>query len=133
MFKEKIIDNCISKEKQNLLIHQIIDNEFFPWYFNKDITFKGGKQKRPSLGHIFIKDKKENSTIAQFISSMFFKVLKKNIIKGRIIFQLPLNTNTVSYDTPHTDMDKPHIVYLYYVIDSDGETILFKKKKYIKK
>jgi len=101
MFKEKIIDNCIPKEKQNLLIHQIIDNKFFPWYFNKDITFKNGKQKRPSLGHIFINDKKENSTVAQFISSIFSKILKKDIIKGRVIFQLPLNTNIFSYDTPH--------------------------------
>ena len=133
MFKEKIIDNCISKKNQNLLIHHIIDNKFFPWYLNKDITFKSGKQKRPSLGHVFISDKKQNSTIAGFISSIFSPVLNKNIIKGRIIFQLPLNTKTISYDTPHTDMDKPHNVYLYYVIDSDGETILFKKKKIYKK
>jgi hypothetical protein len=133
MFKIKIIDNCIPKEKQNLLIHQIIDNKFFPWYFNKDITFKNGKQKRPSLAHVFINDKKENSTVAQFISSIFSKILKKDIIKGRVIFQLPLNTNIFSYDTPHTDIDQPHLVYLYYVIDADGETVLFKNKKLYKK
>jgi hypothetical protein len=133
MFKEKIIDNCIPKEQQNLLIKQIIDNKFFPWYLNKDITFNKGKQKRPSLGHVFINDKEQNSSISNFICSMFSKIITKNIIKGRIIFQLPLYTKSVSYDTPHTDMDIPHNVYLYYVIDSDGETILFKNKKIYKK
>jgi hypothetical protein len=132
-FKEKIIDNCISKENQNLLINEIINNNFFPWYLNTDLTFKKGKQKRPSMSHIFINNKKQNSTKAELIYSIFSKILNKNIINCKTILQLPINTKTISYDTPHIDMHEPHIVFLYYVINSDGETILFKNKKIHKK
>lgn len=39
------------------------------------------------------------------------------------------NNKKEYYDTPHIDWDFPHHVLLYYVNDSDGDTILFKDRK----
>ena len=129
----KVIDNCVSKNKQNLIIKNILTNKFFPWFFLNDITFdKNTKQRRPAFGHLFIQNKKENSSLAKFVVSIISKYTNKDVIKCRSLLQLPLGTDK-NYDTPHIDLPTPHTVYLYYVIDSDGETVFFKNSKVIKK
>ena len=39
--------------------------------------------------------------------------------------QLPLFSERTSVDTPHTDLSEKHFVMLYYVKDSDGDTIIY--------
>jgi hypothetical protein len=139
MFKTTIIDNCIPLKNQKLIISKMITEGYFPWYYLEDVT-DGNKQKtkqfRPSLGHVFIKNKKENSDLTKVITDMFSSFFSfKNIINCRSLLQFPLNQNllTSKYDTPHVDSPDPHVVYLYYVIDADGCTVLFKNSKVIKK
>lgn len=36
--------------------------------------------------------------------------------------------DSVKYDNPHADLDVSHLVCLYYVNDSDGDTFLFDKR-----
>ena len=52
------------------------------------------------------------------------------IIEARSFLQLPLNTDFAGtgVDTPHLDRFEPHLVYLYYVCDSDGDTIIYDYK-----
>lgn len=50
-----------------------------------------------------------------------------DILAGRIYVTTPQNTNKVHYE-PHVDMEKWHKVLLYYVNDSDGDTVFFNKK-----
>jgi hypothetical protein len=139
MFKTQVIDNCIPLEQQNLIISKMITNGYFPWYYISDVTYGNKslpKQDRPALSHKFIYDKKDNSEMADFISSVFSSFFSKpNIIACRSLLQFPLNKKLISsqYDTPHIDLDVPHTVYLYYVINADGATFLFKNSKVIKK
>ena len=51
-----------------------------------------------------------------------------NIIKGRSFLQLPINYNGERIDTPHIDIVDDHFVILYYVCDSDGDTIIYNEK-----
>ena len=55
---------------------------------------------------------------------------KVNAIQGRSFLQLPLNLKNGDVDTPHIDLDEghKHIVVLYYVCDSDGDTIIYNEK-----
>ena len=129
----KIIDDAITKKDQKFIKEFLLDNKLFPWFFMKDVTSKNKKQNRPAFSHYFVMDKKQNSNAIDNLKPIFKKYIKKEIIHFKSILQLPLNTKKVSYDTPHIDIDKPHTVYLYYVNDSDGETILFKNKKIHKK
>jgi len=129
----KIIDNSISKKDQKYIQQLLLDNKLFPWFFMKDVTSKSKKQSRPAFSHYFVINKKQNSSAVNNLKSIFKKYIKKEIIHFKSILQLPLNTRKVSYDTPHTDIEEPHTVYLYYVNDSDGETILFKDEKIHKK
>ena len=130
----KIIDNCISKNNQNDIKETMFGlQRNFPWYFAQDVSYNEGKQQRPALFHDFVL-KKYN------INSDFFDMVKpivkdKNVIQARSILQLPLNKKLLnkSFDTPHIDSKELHLVYLYYVVDSDGQTLFLKNKKVIKK
>ena len=51
-----------------------------------------------------------------------------NILKGRSFLQLPINYNGERIDTPHIDIVDDHFVILYYVCDSDGDTIIYNEK-----
>lgn len=129
-----VIDNCISKNNQNDIKKTMFGlQRNFPWYFAQDVSFNEGKQQRPALFHDFVL-KKYN------VNSDFFDMVKpivkdKNVIQARSILQLPLNKKLLnkSFDTPHVDSKEPHLVYLYYVVDSDGQTLFLKNKKVIKK
>ncbi len=51
------------------------------------------------------------------------------VIQGRSFLQFPIKERGEP-DLPHIDiMDKNHIVGLYYVIDSDGDTIIYNERK----
>jgi len=52
------------------------------------------------------------------------------IVQGRSFLQFPLNLNSVDDDTPHIDLDEGerHIVVLYYVVTSDGDTIIYNER-----
>ncbi len=129
-----VIDNCIPKNNQNDIKETMFGlQRNFPWYFAQDVSFNEGKQQRPALFHDFVL-KKYN------INSDFFDMVKsivkdKNVIQARSILQLPLNKKLLNknFDTPHVDSAEPHLVYLYYVVDSDGQTLFLKNKKVIKK
>ena len=51
------------------------------------------------------------------------------ILQGRSFLQLPSNIQREDVDTPHIDIDRrKHLVALYYVCDSDGDTIIYHER-----
>ena len=131
----KIIDNCIKKEHQDLIVKELLETKNFSWFFCKDITFNNTDQKRPAFSHYFIKDKKVNSAFINLVLPIVSSYTNNKIIQCRSFLQLPLNSNLISadYDTPHIDFNFPHTVYLYYVKDSDGDTLFLKDNKIVKR
>ena len=132
-----VIDNCIPVKQQDLIIHELLKNKFFPWFYCDDTTYQSDEssQHRPGLSHYFIKDKKQNSSYLKLACSIVTPFTDHPIIHSRAFLQFPLNLKLIGskFDSPHIDLYDPHIVYLYYVIDADGDTLLFKKSKIIKR
>jgi hypothetical protein len=132
--KMKIIDNCIEKEDQDNIEKLLLRNEKFPWFFLEDITYIG-KQKRPALKHYFIHD--TAGVVSEFCTKTVIAPLmalnsdNMNVLRMVSFLQFPNNIKKV--DTPHTDRSQPHTVLIYYVIDSDGDTVFYKNKKIIKR
>ena len=53
-----------------------------------------------------------------------------NALQGRSFLQFPLNLKNYDVDTPHIDIyNRKHLVVLYYVCDSDGDTIIYNERK----
>ena len=141
-----VIDDFISLEYQQKIKDELLglDNDF-PWLYSEDVTGAGDydSQHRPALGHqyVSIDDDNDTSEIESVYHHLFVPMLSKackylkmpqtEVLQGRSFLQFPLvNVDTSVADTPHIDLDEgfEHIVVLYYVIDSDGDTIIYNER-----
>jgi len=133
----KIFKNVISRQKQEEIKSTLLEERIFPWYFIKDVS--ASKQARPGMQHEFCSIQKGiNSSYFDNVLPIihFIKKPELNILRVNSFLQFP-NLDFKTYDTPHYDLptrkDK-YTVFLYYVLDSDGDTVFFdKNKKIIKK
>lgn len=130
-----VFDDIIDKQHQNK-IKDLLFGKTFSWFYCDDISKENNEvQRRPGFGHYFLNDKKVNSEFHNEVNPIIAEALKKANIKhtsnfqglqGRSFFQLPLNIpDRHIVDTPHIDTDIPHLAILYYVNDSDGDTIIY--------
>ena len=130
----EVFDDIIDKSLQEKIKSTLFSNNF-PWYFLPDITSKEKEnQSRHGFLHLFVDDNIENSEFYTTIRPILdntagkLKLILPEAIKCRSFLQLPLSLKDDTVDNAHVDMDAPHIVFLYYVIDSDGDTIIYDKK-----
>ncbi len=140
---DDIIDLKYQEKIKNILIGEETFNDYyFPWYFTQDVTKHNDvdSQKRSAFFHGYVISDNDNTmgTIDSIFHDIFITLLKNvcckidkqdvNIIKGRSFLQLPINYNGERIDTPHIDIVDDHFVILYYVCDSDGDTIIYNEK-----
>ena len=141
-----VIDDFISLEYQEKIKNDLIGlDNYFPWHYAEDVTGAGDydSQHSPALGHQYVSFDDDNDTgeIESVYHHLFVPMLSKacqvlkmpqtEVLQGRSFLQFPLvNIDTSVVDTPHIDLDEgfEHIVVLYYVIDSDGDTIIYNER-----
>ena len=145
---DNIIDLDLQEEIKNVLVSDYVYyNQPFPWYYVDDITVSfddPNSQRRPGFTHEYVKyEGKEKSTGQQLsrFHNLLLPILKNaclkmeikdiNVLLGRSFLQLPLNLKNRDVDTPHRDIyDRDNFfVVLYYVCDSDGDTIIYNERK----
>ena len=132
----EVIDDIINKSLQEEIKSTLIND--LPWYFINDVTSNDSEsQGRPGFFHLFSENYKSNSDFNWISNEIVSKVILKfqlkitQIIQSRTFFQLPLSLQYLKNDTvdnAHVDLSSPHLVVLYYVMDSDGDTIIYDKK-----
>ena len=134
-----VFDNVIDIEYQNTIKEILLgDRQYkgydFPWYLTHDVTkpAKADSQKRPAFFHGYVDYPSELSSsfhdlFTELIQNSCGKLRLENVrvIQGRSFCQLPINSEVMSVDTPHIDTKDDHFVMLYYVCDSDGDTIIY--------
>ena len=146
--KNKILvfDDIIDLDHQNK-IKSILTTEkkykdlYFPWYLTPDVTVSraNNSQKRPAFFHGFVAEDegsvgRVDSIFHDLFTPLILNVCDKlnkkevDVLQGRSFFQLPLNFKGERRDTPHIDTLKDHFVMLYYVCDSDGDTLIYNEK-----
>lgn len=131
-----IIDDVIPKSLQDAIENTLFGQDF-PWFFINNITFKNGAYNTPAFFHVYkTLNGPINSNTFDLVSLIAHAALEKTtsyfgeVLQARSFLQLPLNHAVLSspVDELHIDCETPHIVVLYYVCDSDGDTILVDKK-----
>ena len=137
-----VIDDIIGLDYQEqikgILLGDINYKDYeFPWYYTKDVTKSDSpdSQKRPAFTHGYVKLYGE--VISEF-NDLFLDLIKicchrlqmtkVDVIQGRSFLQLPLSVKN-NVDSPHIDTDDKHFVMLYYVMDSDGDTVIYNEKQ----
>ena len=130
----KIYDNIFSSEYLNYLENLILHQQKIPFESVSNIASPNSPIKSPGLSFSFHSEGEQNNS---FIKYEFFKILYslsnkincnvKYIYEGRIFIHLP--SPNPGPDDIHIDINAPHWVCLFYVNDSDGDTILFKEDK----
>ena len=142
-----VFDNFIDIEYQedikNILLGEFeYEGQQFPWYYIEDVTASGDddSQHRSALAHQYVEyiDGESVGKKLTIFHHLFLDMLKKvcrkmvirniNVLQGRSFLQFPLNLKDKTVDTPHVDLQQEHLVALYYVCDSDGDTIIYNER-----
>ena len=128
----EVVDNFLPQKLEDILEHHIIYETKYLYSYNIVTGNKEGNYN-PGFG-CGMYDRGSGFDDSKFFPlsvlynfSSFKGFFITNIYNAHIFFQVPSITQTLS--TPHVDMLSPHWVLLYYVNDSDGDTILYNKNK----
>ena len=143
-----VIDNFIDKDYQEDIKDVLLGKDewgdlLFPWHYIDDVTaaFEDDNQGRPGLSHVYVEynDDKTSDIVSDFhdlfiplleLACETLEVPSARIVQGRSFMQFPLNLQSDEDDTPHIDLEEGerHIVVLYYVKDSDGDTVIYNER-----
>ena len=127
----------------------------FPWYYIEDVTaaYENHSQHRPGLSHQYVMLPDELTgeddvrleyhkvgTVMSEYHELFIPMLQRvgfkfglsdvKVLQGRSFLQFPVNTDG-TIDSPHIDIigSIDYIVALYYVCDSDGDTVIYEERE----
>ena len=126
-----VLDDVLPKT-----IADYVENEFinFPYYYLKNITTYSNEYM-PGFSHS-IADFNSNKGITgngfelvQLLLQTFAEkasIVPNKILVARLFLQLPTIREACS-NLPHKDLGVEHMVFLYYVTDSSGPTVLYDK------
>ena len=154
MFKQgqiTVIDDFIDIDYQEKIKRELIGgfdsnknyhDSDFPWFYIEDVTAAGDSdsQHRPGLGHQYVEfDNISPGIIVSDHHELMVPMLRKlgftvgirdvKVLQGRSFLQFPVKERG-EIDLPHIDIcNKIHIVGLYYVMDSDGDTVIYNERK----
>lgn len=124
----QVFDNIIDIFDQEIIKNFLLKDE--RWSFVDDVSHKDNKhQRRPGFKVVF---HQLHPKIDLLLKNTVKKIKLKHptLLEARSFLQLPLNKEYIGtgVDTPHLDRTTPHIVFLYYVTDSDGDTVIYDYK-----
>jgi len=133
-----ILDDVISKEYQDYLEHLLLDSSDLPWFLIRNLNEIKTNQDNislPGLSIQSISDGKEHGMLALVFKSLSYNLAEKlnisidQVINARTFLQLPGgNLSEKIAREYHVDYPRPHKVLLYYVNDSDGDTVILKQR-----
>lgn len=138
-----IFDDFIPIEEQENLMEVMIHSRQFPWYFSPASSFdplvslNEKKYSFPTNFHIFTNNGGVNSPYADYVLGIGDRAVKAagfevdSVIQTRSYLQFPLSEIYRSeglVDSLHCDWDGEHLVVIYYLNDTDGDTIVTDRK-----
>lgn len=135
-----VFDDFIPKWYQDEIERILFDEA--EWILKYDVTYSRdlfdklekinpGLKPRPGFHHALVTGGQVSSPIHLFLKPMIYSACEKigvkleDITLGRSFLQLPLSNIDHNIKDPlHVDSYNEHMVFLYYVVSSDGQTLL---------
>jgi hypothetical protein len=127
-----ILDNLFSEEYMKKIEESCIEGS---WKYSNNITYGENYDDIRNGFSMIVEDNTSQYFLYQYLifkscEKINFKVKKSIRIRKRLTYSNKEKYN-IPYQ-PHVDFDDEHLVLLYYVNDSDGDTFVY-KEKYSKK
>jgi len=129
-----IIDDIIPKDYQNKLLYFLTETNF-AWIFHKNLIakdeqFKDNENNPLGFTHNLYDNEKPVSPDFNFFYPLVLSITSKlddykKLIRIRANLTLPNKISKLKWHMPHTDSYFDHLVAIYYVNDSDGDTFVF--------
>lgn len=130
-----VIDDFLDKSYHQQL-HQELSSPYFPWYYQSSLSYAEDHTRgQVGLGNIGFnfwikKDQWTETGISRMLMPFGYKVQDRlsspSILRIRIDMTL-YNPNNHQHQT-HVDFYNPHYSSVFYVNDSDGDTIIYNEK-----
>ena len=134
----QVIDDFIPTEYQDHIETTLLGVDF-PWYYNKNTSYVSNDFNQKWIAndprlkdtdafvHNFVKDG-ETSTFFDCIRPILDKLQVQNIFRVRGVL-VPKDKSFGNFiNIPHVDLLDPHLTAIYYVNDSDGDTVIFEQQ-----
>jgi len=125
----KLLDNVTTPANNKMLYQALIDH---PWHFLKNTAYASIDNNQPyqsSWQWMLFNQGESNSHLVSVAESILVKALYElDIPYNKLIrIRAGLTTRTPSpvIHDPHVDWENDHMTALYYVNDSDGDTLLY--------
>ena len=145
-----VYDDFFLKEDFELFEKEIVQNGNFPWYLISDKTIHNDHNvvdipniiEYLQFNHILLEEynQKANSSYYRLLEEKIPHILKKlnlkniKILRAKLNLQTQITNNQPNFhNTPHRDSNFKHNVFMLYLNDSDGDTIIFDDNFKIKK
>jgi len=135
-----ILDDFIPKQYEDLIEKEML-SENVNWHYMQDVTYDAQAldefdlpEAKPAFAHKFWD--RERGVISPgygLVLPIAYLACEKigfklnEILGMRSFLTIPLANRESSIDHPHVDREVAHLVCLYYVTDSDGDTVFFDK------
>jgi hypothetical protein len=133
-----VIDDVVPVEFQNK-IQDIMKLQF--WNFIPDMSYANYEMDYPSYGFNHMIKHPESKTVGQVYDTVSVPIINavkektgieiNDIYFNRAFLQVPLNEKFLKQQNGvHIDIHLDHYACVYYVNDSDGDTIVYEQTKY---
>jgi hypothetical protein len=131
-----VIDDVIPENLQNEYHDLIMSRR--EWCFVKDMSYSNGELRYPSYGFNMLFKHPEHGVISDLYEAVSVPIInalldkeKLNISEiffNRAFLQLPLSPAFYKEQNGlHVDLPDPHYACVYYLNDSDGDTIIMEQ------
>lgn len=132
-----VIDNFLPYPYFQQIKQRVTDGFSFPWYYQNDITMENDDPNKPpnlssyGFDHMVVRDEQIFSHETYLLLSGFFGSLLdtskcSKVVRSRV--DMTLYSPNKTKHVPHVDLFYPHIASVFYLTDSDAETVLYNKK-----
>ena len=136
-----VLDDILPKQHQEFLEYYYLrgDNK---WYFQRDITYAEDQKDDRTVSHYGFSNLVYDRSSKSEMGADFYNILPimyqatdrvgmdvGTILRMRAFLQLPTVFSDSSVNNPHTDMPINHLVLLYYLTDSDGDTVIYNERE----
>tara|TARA_B110000503_G_scaffold89598_1_gene135634 strand:- start:8980 stop:9573 length:594 start_codon:yes stop_codon:yes gene_type:complete len=128
------IENIIPKSYQKFILDKVTSLQF-PWYFNPNLVSNEDDLKLSNniqgFNHFVFEEQKQVSPFFDSIYPLYLNIIDQTSIKFNILERMRFNLtypnkeSTLPWHMPHIDSMYPHYNAIYYVNDSDGDTVIF--------